>query len=403
MPGRHPAPNIMWAGAVDCTSVYQTDALQRGEDDPVQLPDPWYEDLVDLMNGRGSVAGQGLLEQCAIGGGFGAYVDATDRFLIYGPAGTPFSLDAMAGNAAFGFDPAGQASVLVDGQQVVRAAREWQRINPVISATIRIRVDASTWTLPQPAEYYAQDVLTVARSRGSADDDDPTTTSLEALDNTASDPVNKRIRWGVDAVGHAWTAYPSTIDPITWQNATLQRLLGFRDDDAPVDIPGTSLKLYRASDPAAPALVPSRPAGPIIEGFDELRYGGDLTDGDAVSHIVYAHMVREVAWYLDGPDDLNSLASHFDHRHQATWRHQVTLYQQWPGEIRRALPDGVRIRTGRPAYDTAYTSEDDGGRGRYICTRATSNGSNVRRSWTGAHRRKGEMRTVLNIRRRQWP
>lgn len=406
MPGRHPSPGIMWAGAVDASGIYNTDGWQRGGGAAVQLVDMWFDDIIELLNGRGSDSSRCLIEQVASIPGFGAFIDATDRLVLHGPDGVAFSLDPLPGNAVWGFDPAGQASVAgtVDGvpAQVLRAAREWQRVNPVVEPIIRLRVDAATWTMPF-GETYAQDVMTLLRARGAGDADDPSTSSIEALDNAAYDAVNQRIRWGLDSVGHVWCAYPSFLAPITWLNVALQRVLGFRDADTPTAVPDTTLMLYRASDPPASALVPTRPAGRKRVGFDELTYGGDVTDGDATRNVVFRHHTREVTWHLDGPDDTRSLASHYAHRHRATWQHQVTLYQQWPGEIRRALPDGVRMATGLDAYGPVYTVEEDGGRGRLICTLASRSASRESPGYAGAHRRKGELIHTLNVRRVMWP
>lgn len=404
MPGRHPSPGIMWAGAVDCTAIYGTDAFQRGAGDPVQVADAWYDDPIDLLNGRGSTSIHTLFAQAAIAPGFGGLLDATDRVVLYAPDDVPFELDPLPGNATFGFDPAGQASVLgaVDGSpaQVIRATREWLRINPVTDPRIRIRIDPSTWTMFED-DTYAQDVLTLLRARGNGDADDPTTTSIEALDNDANDAVDRRIRWGWDSVGHAWTTYPDTVDPVTWIGG-LQRKLGFRDSDTPTAVAGTDLMLLRASDPPEPTLTPSRPAR-VRNGVERLSFGGDLTDGDATRNIVYRHHTRDVTWFLDGPDDVRNLASHYEHRHRPTWQHQVTLYQQWPGELRRALPHGVRINAGLDDYDLVYTTEEDGRRGRLVCTLATKNPDSEQTRWTGRHRRKGERTHTLNVRRSQWP
>jgi hypothetical protein len=99
-------------------------------------------------------------------------------------------------------------------------------------------------------------------------DSDAVSETLEKWDNAANDATHKRIRWGIDDEGRAWTSWPSALSlgALSWTSATFRRALGFTGSE--VVTTTNSVRLLRGTYPARGVLI--------------LRQGLSVMDGGLV-------------------------------------------------------------------------------------------------------------------------
>ena len=337
---------------------------------------PFFDDVLALLTGRGTVLADdrcnmarsvdtALTAATAITVG----VTSTDRIFILaaGLAGA-FTMAAGAGNAALGFDVAGQTSATLFGGEYMVATGEWQRgaitsVSPTITSSV---ADGGTsGPLVAPKQYRVHSALDLLRTLGSADlDDSAATTSLASLSAT--------VRWGVDADGHVFMArnLSEQGNTITWVEASFRDFLGFTGAETETTPAGSSnLRVLTATHPCSGLLTPSRPLERVTDLIEHIGQAQLLTSGR--QYWTGQQILRrfEVVAYVDGYCARIDRARHFVDRvapylHPGAW---VNIYQDW-GDPRRSLRSwDVVPAAGRSAYSTLYTSQRDGDYGRLRC------------------------------------
>lgn len=392
------APRIGLIAQVDIPELVGVELFQRGADDPVVLTAGLFIDHPDLLNGRGSAAVQTLAGQIQAAadfeaGGFSDEVWATDitrddRVRIYcdGGAGGTGVAFTITGGSALGFTD-GQASALVtiDGEsvQAITAARDWSR--ETFAGQLTISTAGGDYLAPQTAgQPY---VLTMLRERGAVGgpDDGTGASCLEALDQAASS--SSAIRHQHDARGCTVITWPDAegLDPITWLSEDGAAMLGYTGlapedgGEAPVKISTTQgdLWVYTSALPAAWNICPSRARFLSVFGREWDTEGGRLANGRPITRAAASRQTLMLEWALDGGGDRVTwldLEDHYDRfvRLHAPPGASITVYQDWPGELRRHRWH-TDIRPSAPAHALSYTADRSPRRGRLIVDREGAN------------------------------
>lgn len=395
MPGNHYSPRALVLTDVDATSIEGLPFLRRGgAGATLTLPQTQYTDVIDLLNGRGSA------ESIYDGTSYVVIVTSTDKVLIY--RSTAFALEAGAGNAQWGMPTAGASSSLtfVAGafRQAITGTTQWRR--QAIDAPLVVTASAVTTSLPADP-FRAQDVITALRVRGVVADVDDVAEDLCIEDLDLAEYGPGQIRWFLDDDGHVVCTWPDALglDDPEWVTDTgdddnnaavadFARARGFTGSESSslVSTDSGDIRVYRGTWPDQTALITELPPGVIIEGRDQNTVGGQLSGPDVANLLVYEYPTLRVPLALPGPGASTDLSRHFIDQWLVAARDRVTLYQQWPGEPRRALALR-KVGHGQDAYDLLYTSERDGRRGRIICARLPSDERRRELSYENTSRR----------------
>jgi hypothetical protein len=347
----------------------------------VTAPAGWgvFGDILDLLTGRGSGAPPAV-DTTNLANRVAATTSTTvvasitpdDCISLRFTGGTSVVLAAGAGNALWGFDPAGQVSVGGGGgTQVLTAPSTWARGNQVLTA-IQLTRGGSSGSAPKPG-ITVHSLLDSLRDWGSADADDLNPTgNLSALDFTASGG-SAEVRWGVTADGHVFCSrVVSGYSDVSWVSTSFRDALGFTGLETAVVV--GSHGVTTATYPCPGLLTPSRPFDTIDRGM-QARFGASLaSNGGAYVTAWLDRVTYGVALLLDGPADR---IDRQDHMLRAVLPAmppgaRVTVYQDW-GDYRRSIRTAD---TSNPAvaprvapYSMLYTSQRDGEYGRLLCRR----------------------------------
>jgi len=384
MPARNLDPAFAISVGFDASQWAGADLYSRGGDTIIG-PTGWglFEDALVFLNGLGSNQQLGVSLGLAFGDrwtgpvGVGSAYISADDFVVLEHTGGPFSLLSGAGNAAFGFDTAGQSSVSVDGTHRLTATSPWAR-GLLTAPNLNIDPDGAgaAFSVFDSDAHVVQSVPTMIRwyEEGDADALAPTT-NLEALDH--SYVVAETVRWGirlVDGRGHVYTAREEGMGgPVTWISASFRQRLGFSGRE--VETTDGDIKMLTADNPLPGFIVPQRPIDDIIPGYGAQVEAERLRGGSPVSSEISDWTTFRLSFYLGGRASRINESTHW-HRYVLPYLHPgrlVTVYQEW-GDPRRARHD--RIRTSNDeAYSTLYTEEFEGRRGRLRCFRSTDDQS----------------------------
>jgi hypothetical protein len=346
----------------------------------VTAPAGWgvFGDILDLLTGRGSGAPPAVdtvnlanRAAAATSTTVVASITPDDCISLRFTGGTSVVLAAGAGNALWGFDPAGQVSVGGGGgTQVLTAPSTWARGNRVLVG-IQLTRGGSSGSAPKTG-ITVHSLLDSLRAWGSADSDDLNPTgNLSALDFTASG--GEEVRWGVTADGHVFCSRKqSGYSDVAWVSTTFRDALGFTGLETEVVASGYATTT--ATYPCPGLLTPSRPFDTIDRG-QQTRFGASLaSNGGAYVTSWLDRVIYGVALLLDGPADR---IDRQDHMLRAVLPAmppgaRVTVYQDW-GDYRRSIRTAD---TSNPAvaprvapYSMLYTSQRDGEYGRLLCRR----------------------------------
>ena len=334
-------------------------------------------DVLDLLNGRGVGVGGSLTAPLAAGFGVAVTADITfaDRVSLSFaglPAGS-VSLAANAGNAAWGFDPAGQTGV--GASNTITAVSDWRRGNIIERLTFTASSIPATVTAPAvPHLVHSVPIALRPWGIGDADDTNPSE-SVAALEQAALGG-SWGVTWGVDDDGKVWRAYNGTKLLITgllaWDSPTFRDALGFDGSEVP-EVVG-DMRILRATYPCRWLLTPSRPWDLVQRAQQWDGAATRASDNGAYVATWAQRNAYAVTGYLDGPQDRIDRQDHFlrQVRPYMPPGSRVTLYQDW-GDTRRALRQERTTTTGAtgrlPSYSRLYTSQRDGEYGRILCRR----------------------------------
>lgn len=446
MPGQHPAPPIAIATEVDARAYSAAALFSRGATGIVMptydAGEGLYEDILSFLNGRGSqwatLATDARDLQSEMRAGWAdsgaptstdlyCFIDFDDKIVIEHrtqPTATAFTVVNEGSPEFFGFASAGQSSGAYtasngDVYQRIKAPDNWTR-GVVQSKLIKINPDGVPPGFFVPSYWcWAQDVVTLLRGSGGLGDGNDVDDmhgragsakvglfdSLETMDNAATDVTQRRIRWGVNAAGRVWVAWPtgaawSRIS--SWSSIPIMQALGFDGTEAQLTLGSVAYQL--ATNPCRYLLCPTRPAQLIAP-----MHGGKTNAVRLQNKEVHANTVLSWdAWRLvfrgGGPasptDEHVHWVRHVLPKIRAGSR--MTIYQQW-GDPRRALrPDAAHGTTNangtywtQPAYDSLYTSESAGYRGRIRGYRAPDAPDSFSLEWLGETRKLFEADLVV--------
>lgn len=417
MPGNHPAPPIALLSEVDMRALASVIVMQREDSTPVvhdvtlASTAGFYEDLLSFLNGRGSEPIRTLefdLQTSWTGaGGAGNItvgIDNDDRVYIESDT-TDFSIGPHADNATFGFDVAGAGPAGGLAPFRLTATAEWIRGN-VTNKHLKVWLTDPVVAVYAPSvPYQTQDVVTLIRSANEGDADaQHSGETLEDADNDANDNVSRRIRWGIDASGKVWTAWPDNMaistSPPTWTAAgdALREWLGANGtENSSTAIAGrvADVRVVTFSNYAAGVLCPSRPLESLTRSRKTVVNAVRLTDGDIANNTILDFGRWNLNFWLDGPADENDMHRHLLEKVVPYLSNgdRVAIYQQW-GDPRRAgtLRSEVWDNSvtppvvSREAYGLLYTVEEDGYRGRLRCRMSPNMRDTTQAAWPRALR-----------------
>ena len=365
-------------------------------------------DVLGFLHGYGSQFGQSIAEQLAAlwagaGGGAVAWevgIDAADRVFVRAPstAFAGFTLTASAGNC-YGFAAGTTASSTVAGYRIVTAAAAWLRGNqyPSSAPNVVTVTNGVTSTALTSARTRVHSLPTAMRASTTFDGTVSPLQSLERFDNDVADNVQRRVRWGVDADGHAWVSSPTVAPAFAFFGSSSalawRRLLGFTGDE--VGVTASLQTTITATYPCPLVLMLWR--GLTRYQCSAQNYDGAVTlaDGRARGRHIGTATLHDVGYTLRGP------TSQDDQEGQA-------LAAFWPS-IGRGQPCSLMLDHGDPRrhrwleslhngtavapFTTAYTTQHLRGR---IAARVSASSADVQTfALDGARVRSGELSLSL--------
>ena len=373
MPLNNPAPQFGLLTEYDMRAYAGVEVFSRSGGSAVSLQnygtspagDGIYEDLLFFLNGRASPADQMWQGQADAVNTFGASwtitINEDDRVTV--TSNVDFEIRSTGTVDALGFGSVAVGASLVGSDYVATAPNDWTR-GSLDLADVTYRVDevggSNTFNFPS-VNVHMQDVTVGMRDEATVTDADVFTglKSLDIQDRGAN--TGYFISWFIDDTGRVNCSYVSGAGDISWSSAEIRNLLGFTGDETPT---GTTHKLLTATYKASGVLIPSRPYQSHHLRGENVAQARRLIGGGYVSNHIGTYVTSVLRFDLDALLDSSDDYRHFTDR----WvpfcspGERVNFYQGW-GDSRRALPS-ASVNSSQPAYDTLYTSEDNGEYGR---------------------------------------
>jgi len=369
MPLNNPAPQFALLSAWDMRGLSEKAVFSRGSTF-ISLPtystgEGVYEDVLFFLNNRESnsiIQGSGQLMGDATFGGASSWsitIDENDKVKI--TADTDFEVTSTGSSDPLGFGSSTVGAVSVGSDYVATAPNDWTR-GMIALDDVTYRIDetggSGTFNFPQD-KPDVQDVTVFLRSSEN-DADDFSLSSLTSIDNTAMS--TNEISWTITDTGFTQCYYPTSAGDITWSSTTLRDLLGFSGQESPV-VDG-SYKRLTSTHKNSGVLLPSRPYQSHHLRVENIGQSRRKIGGGYVSNFIGSYVIGSLAFDLDALLDESDDYRHFTERFLPLVGpgERINFYQGW-GDSRRALPS-ASVNSSQPAYDTLYTSEDNGEYGR---------------------------------------
>ena len=215
-----------------------------------------------------------------------------------------------------------------------------------------------------------QDLSLYTRDRASINDAD--VFSLDSLDKLDQDVQGSTlINWYINQGGFVECLYSTALGHISWTNTTIRDLLGFKGNESP-STHATNYSLITATHKACGVLIPSRPYQNHHLRGQNLSQSRRKISGGYVSNYIGTYVTSALSFDLDALLDAVDDYQHFVHRWlpYCSAGERINFYQDW-GDSRRALRT-AQNNNAQPNYDSLYTSEDNGERGRIRGSLVTS-------------------------------
>lgn len=373
MPLNNPAPQFGLLTEYDMRAYAGVEVFSRSGGSAVSLQnygtspagDGIYEDLLFFLNGRASPADQMWQGQADAVNTFGASwtitINEDDKVTV--TSNVDFEIRSTGTVDALGFGSVAVGASLVGSDYVATASNDWTR-GSLDLADVTYRVDevggSNTFNFPS-VNVHMQDVTVGMRDEATVTDADVFTglKSLDIQDRSAN--TGYFISWFIDDAGRVNCSYVSGAGDISWSSTEIRDLLGFTGDETPT---GTTHKLLTATYKASGVLIPSRPYQSHHLRGENVAQARRLIGGGYVSNYIGTYVTSVLRFDLDALLDSSDDYRHFTDR----WvpfcspGERVNFYQGW-GDSRRALPS-ASVNSSQSAYDTLYTSEDNGEYGR---------------------------------------
>lgn len=302
-------------------------------------------------------------------------------------------ISAAAANHVFGL-PAGGAVVPKNGGTYT-AASDWRRGLVSLGAgtappsfTVSV-LGVGAATAPS-APRARQDVRVMLRERGAVEDLDDAGAGGACLEEQDTNGA-----WAVDDDGHVVSTSTAAGGAVTWLSTSFRDRLGFTGEEVPVLLGGGVYQL-RAARPLPGLIVPTRPYSSLTPVQEEEGSALKLTDGSYASSHIGSYRGGLLEWWCDGPESAGGDLSEHWLAMRAEFVRQgepVTLYQSWGDSRRMLLPRLVTAE--QPPYDTLYTSDRDGRRGRILCRLHPDGAREDRLPWEGSIHQRVRVSTRL--------
>ena len=378
MPLNNPAPNFALLASFDMRGQSEQTVFTRNGN-AVALPtyasdSGVFEDVLFFLNGRISSATVNATSNTdnvsTFGSDWTVSVNSSDRIQI--SSDTEFTVTYTGITDALGFGSSTVSSVLVGSDYVATAPNDWLR-GVVILDDLTYRIDevgGGSGTFNTPAvNADVQDVPTWLRSSSTSDVDSFGLTSLQALGNSATSTATD-ITWLINDEGFTQCYYRSSLGDITWNSTAIRDALGFTGDESPV-VDGTIKRLTATYKPHS-LLLPSRPYQGHHLRAENVSQSRRKIGGGYVSNYIGTYVSSVLRFDLDALLDSQDDYRHFTDKflEQCSDGERLNFYQSW-GDSRRALIT-ANVNAEQPAYDSLYTSEDNGELGRIRGTLITA-------------------------------
>lgn len=368
MPLNNPAPQFGLLTAQDVRDLDSTKIFTR-DSNAVNMPsfatgEGVYEDALFLLNGReittSNSAGGQADDTATFGTSWSVTINASDRVSV--TSNVEFTVTKTGSDDALGFGSSVVSSVQVGSDYVAAAPLDWSR-GALDLTDVAYRIDevggAGTFLWP-PLKLKVQDVTVFVRDSTTSDADSSSVASIEALDVAASSGT--LITWFIDDDGYVTNHYLTTLGDLTWNDDAMRDKLGFTGSETPV-VSGIYSTL-KASNKCEGVLIPSRPFQAHHLSVENQSESRRLIGGGYVSNHIGSYITSVIRFDLDALLDESNDYKHFTNRwlNLASKGERVNFYQGW-GDSRRSLRV-AQVTASQDAYDTLYTSEDDGEYGR---------------------------------------
>ncbi|MBV53078.1 MAG: hypothetical protein CL816_03315 [Coxiellaceae bacterium] len=371
MPLNNPAPQFGLLTAYDLRDLSATQLFTRGGGSAVSLPtfttgQGVYEDGLFFLNGRSSdteISAAGQVNTVkTFGTTWTVTIDSNDKVKI--TADADFEISTSGSNDALGIGSSAINATQVGSVYVVTAPNNWTR-GSINLADVSYRIDpvggGSHFNFPA-INVHVQDVPTFIRDRATVNDADVFgLDSLEKLDQTAQSA--DAITWFINDDGYSVCSYLTSLGHITWSSTTMRDMLGFTGNETPVTY-DTTYSLLTSTHKASGVLIPSRPYQGHHLRVQNLSESRRKISGGYSSNYIGTYVTSVLSFDLDALLDLVDDYQHFIHRWltHCSSGERVNFYQGW-GDSRRSLRTDQIVGT-QSAYDSLYTSEDNGEYGR---------------------------------------
>jgi len=368
MPLNNPAPQFGLLTAQDVRDLDSVKIFTR-DSNAVNMPsfatgEGVYEDALFLLNGRSILtsnsAGGQADDLASFGSTWSVTINSDDKVSI--TSDVEFTVLKTGSNDALGFGSSVVSSVQVGSDYIATAPLDWSRGElDLTNVTYQIdEVGGGGVFLWPSLKLKVQDVTVFTRNTSTSDADAMTVQSVEDLDVTASSGT--LITWFIDDDGYVVNHYLTTLGDLTWNSDTMRNKLGFTGSETPV-VSGIYSTL-KASNKCEGVLIPSRPFQSHHLNVENQSESRRLIGGGYVSNHIGSYITSVLRFDLDALLDESNDYKHFTNRwlNLASKGERVNFYQGW-GDSRRSLRE-AQVTASQSAYDTLYTSEDDGEYGR---------------------------------------
>lgn len=373
MPLNNPAPQFALLTEYDMRAYAGVEVFDRSGGSAVSLEaydsasvgDGIFEDLMFFLNRRTSPADQMWEGQADSVNTFGTSWSVTlnedDKVIVV--SDVDFEIRSIGTVDALGFGSTAVSAVLEGFGYVATAPNDWLR-GSIDLEDVKYRLDevggSNTFNFPS-VKIHMQDVTVGMRNKSTINDADAFSSlpSLEELDRAAN--PGYFITWFIDNSGRVNCSYVSGAGDISWSSTEIRNLLGFTGNETPT---GTTHRLLTATYKASGVLIPSRPYQSHHLRGENVAQARRLIGGGYVSNHIGTYVTSVLRFDLDALLDSSDDYRHFTDRWvpYCSPGERVNFYQGW-GDSRRALPS-ASVNSSQPAYDTLYTSEDNGEYGR---------------------------------------
>ena len=368
MPVNTPAPNFALLASLDMRTYSATEIFQRSSTARTMptftTGEGVYEDTLFFLNNRessGSIYGTGQLITSATFGSpssWRIYINSSDQIVI--ESNVDFTVTSIGSSDQLGFGSSTVNAVLSGSVYIATASTDWSRGLLELSS-MSYRIDevsgSDTFTFASTTPDI-QDVTTFLRAAES-DADDFSLSSLQEIDTAAG---STQITWSLNNDGFIQSHYKTSEGDLVWSSTAIRDLLGFSGNESPV-VDGTYSRLT-ASYHSDAVLFPSRPLQGYHLRAENVGQFRRKIGGSYASNFIGSYVTSNITFDLDARLDERDDYQHFANRfiRYIGGGERINLYQDW-GDSRRSLRTD-QIRGSQVAYDSLYTSEQNGERGR---------------------------------------